>query len=372
MTTHYQPGLRVSEYLLEERVGVGTFGEVWRARHHIWEREHVAIKLPTQPDYVTYLQREGMMVHGLRHENIIRVLGLDPYADTPYLVMELVRGPSLKQVIAEHPRGISISAALLILRGVLNAMVVAHAANVLHRDLKPGNVMLNLEGRPLSQLRVADVKIGDFGLGLGGGAGRTVLQSASLDRGDRLVGTLAYMAPELRDEDAAPDARSDLFSIGVLLFELLCGERPAGAEVPSTLRAEVPGWLDGIFSRLYARHERRFASASEVLSELQRAESRQSTYGPPPVPSNDARSVQHGGLPPLPAKPREQPAAHEHEPRMCPSCQLPVLDSDQFCTRCGRQLVRLVRNCPKCGAYPEASDRFCIFCGMQLPVAAGG
>ncbi|MFO0837093.1 MAG: serine/threonine-protein kinase [Phycisphaerae bacterium] len=352
MANNYKPGLRVSEYLLEERVGIGSFGEVWSARHHIWDRERVAVKLPTQPEYVTYLQREGVMVHGLRHENIIRVLGLDPYADVPYLVMELVRGPSLKQVIADHPTGVAIDAALTLLRGILQALNVAHAAKVLHRDLKPGNVMLDLDGRPLDQLRVGDVKVGDFGFGLAAGAARGVAQSASLDRADRLVGTLAYMAPELRDGVAQTDARADLYAVGVVLFELLTGARPAGAELPGTLRADVPRWLDDVFAKLYARYERRYAAAADALADLDRnARPPRGLDGPPPIP------------PPLPRE-----AANR---RICPACQMEVESDDQFCTRCGRQLFEDIRKCPKCGAYPAPSDRFCIFCGVRLPEPAG-
>ena len=80
-------------------MGAGSFGEVWRARHHVFG-EFVAIKIPTDPKFVRNLQREGVAVHGLRHPNIVRAIDLDPYADPPYLVMEYVDGPSLRQVIA--------------------------------------------------------------------------------------------------------------------------------------------------------------------------------------------------------------------------------------------------------------------------------
>jgi len=349
MTSTYQPGLRVSEYVLEERIGAGTFGEVWRARHHIWQDERVAIKLPTEPEYVRYIQREGIVVHGLRHPNIVRVIGLDPYADIPYLVMELVRGPSLRQVISEHPRGVPIDVAVTILRGLLNAMVTAHANNVLHRDLKPGNVMLNLEERPLAAVRPEDVKVSDFGLGVGNpDTLRQIMQSASIDREDRLVGTMAYMAPELRDGRQQADARSDLYSVGVILFELLCGERPVGAELPSTLRAEVPAALDEVFRGLYARYERRYESAAAALADLERLLR----------PAPEVR--------PLPAQPAPPRAAR----RSCPACGQVVEPQDQFCTQCGKQLVARVRRCAACGGYPGPDDLFCIFCGARLPPGA--
>lgn len=351
MTTKYQAGARVSEYLLEECLGAGTFGEVWQARHHVWEDERVAIKLPTEPQYVRFLRQEGVVVHGLRHPNIIRVLGLDPYAETPYLVMELVRGPSLRQLIREHSGGLPIETVVVVLRGLLRGMAAAHDANVIHRDLKPGNVMVRLAGRPLAELTVDDVKIGDFGLGVGDAETlrSMIMQSASIARdeeGARLTGTLAYMAPELRDGARTPDARSDLYAVGVILFELLTGERPAGAELPSTLRADVPAALDEVFRRLYARYERRFASAGEALRELDERLA-------PPRP----------GVAPAPAAAEGPRVARTR----CPACTAAVATEDQFCTQCGLQLVERVLRCPSCGGYPALHDRFCIFCGTALP-----
>ncbi len=353
MIHNVQPGTRVSEYLLEEKIGEGSFSQVWRARHHIWSDERVAIKIPTDAEYVRYLRREGVVVHGLRHPNIVRVIGLDPYAEIPYLVMELVRGPSLRRVIDEHPRGLPIPAVQTILRGVLEAMRVAHEAGVLHRDLKPGNILLDLDGRPLDALTAADVKVSDFGLGIHDDATfQSIVQSASLDREQRIVGTLAYMAPELRDAAGEPSPASDLYSVGVILFEMLTGSRPAGAELPSTLRADVPEPLDRIFSRLYASRQRRFASADEVLAEL---------TGPAPA-----------AVPPPPPQAAAAPPPPVSQAGVCPSCGAAVEADDQFCTQCGTQLVAQVRRCGKCGAYPGPRDRYCIFCGAELDAATEG
>src|SRR5512140_547017 len=132
--TKYQPGVRVSEYVLEQLLGAGTFGEVWQARHHVWNDDRVAVKLPTEPEYVRYLQREGVVVHGIRHPNIVRIIGLDPFGEIPYLVMELVKGPALRDVLKEHPQGLPVETTLVVLRGMLRAMAAAHEANVIHRD----------------------------------------------------------------------------------------------------------------------------------------------------------------------------------------------------------------------------------------------
>jgi serine/threonine protein kinase len=350
----YQPGVRVSEYVLEECVGAGTFGEVWRARHHVWANDYVAVKLPTEPEYVRYLQREGVVVHGIRHPNVIRVIGFDPFAEIPYLIMELVTGPSLARVITENRKTLPIDTVLIVLRGVLRAMEAAHAANVLHRDLKPGNVLLNLGSRPLAALTIDDVKVGDFGLGVKNEETlRSIAQSGSLDREDRLVGTLAYMAPEIRDGHAKPDARSDLYSIGVILYEMLTGERPAGAELPGTIRADAPAGLDEVFRRLYSHHDRRYESATAVLNDLtarlvagRRPEARRGPSAPPPRAPGVYPSAAQG---------------------VCPSCSALVAGGDQFCTQCGYQVVARVRRCPSCQGYPGSHDQYCIFCGAALP-----
>lgn len=344
----YQAGMRISEYLLETCRGAGTFGEVWQARHHIWENEHVAIKLPTEPEYVRYLQREGIVVHGLRHPNVIRVLGFDPYADTPYLVMEYVDGPSLREVLNQHPQGLPIRTVVTVLRGLLQAAQAAHAAGVLHRDLKPGNVLLALGERTLDELTQDDVKVGDFGLGIKNVETlQSIAQSASLARDDALVGTLAYIAPEIRDGRQKPDPRTDLYSVGVLLFEMLVGERPAGAELPSTVRSDVLPVLDDLFRGLYARYDRRYASAEAVLADMDAAlgEPRLGQPVPPPPPAGRA------------------PAG---EVRYCPACRHVVAAEDQYCTQCRYQLVPEVRRCRTCGGYPSRNDRFCTFCGTVL------
>ena len=81
-------GQRVGEYLLDQKIGGGTFGEVWRAHHHVWVDQLVAIKIPTDSQYLRELQREGVAIHGLVHPNIVRAIGFDPYADPAYLTME--------------------------------------------------------------------------------------------------------------------------------------------------------------------------------------------------------------------------------------------------------------------------------------------
>jgi len=348
-----QIGERISEYVLDEQVGAGSFGQVWKAHHHIWKDTIVAIKVPTDSQFVRNLQKEGLTIHGLKHPNIVHAIGLDPYAPIPYLVMEYVDGRSLREVVAEHPSGMPIRAVELILCGMLQALEHAHQNGVIHRDIKPENILI-ADGRkkPAEEIAAEDVKVTDFGLGRAGEiTTASILQSGSLlsEEGRSISGTLAYMAPEQRDAGET-DERSDLYSIGVVLFEMLCGGRPSGSDLPSQVREGLPSWVDLVYSRLYTRRERRFANATAALQALAAA-------SVPPIIGS--------GLRPSPV-PRAT-AAGSRRVRGCDNCGEFVEPGDSFCIMCGWQVVAALRRCLKCGAYPAAEDRYCVFCGAALP-----
>lgn len=339
-----QQGQRIGEYVLDARIGGGAFGEVWRARHHVWTDQLVAIKIPTDPQYLRNLKSEGAAVHGLVHPNIVRAIGFDPYAETPYLAMEYVPGSSLRPFIDK--KSLAIPQAVSIMRQVLAGLKYAHDHNVIHRDIKPENILIHERALTEGFDTEGVVKITDFGLGkaatntLG-----SIAYSASLNTpaAREIAGTLDYMAPEQRGA-GDPQPRSDLYSCGVVLYEMLTGERPAGTDVPSDLNRAVPKYLDEVFRRSYARLDKRYANAGEFLASLPSAPPQ---AAPPPLPRAQAvRSVSSSVK--------------------CPQCQKPVDPNDQFCMYCGVQLVDQVRRCPKCGAFPEHNDRYCIFCGETL------
>src|SRR2546423_218762 len=108
-----QANQKVGEYILDERIGSGAFGEVWRAHHHVWLDQLVATKIPTDPQYIRDLQHEGVAIHGLVHPNIVRAIGFDPYGDPPYLMMEYVPGTSLRPLIASRQLGVGDAVAIL-------------------------------------------------------------------------------------------------------------------------------------------------------------------------------------------------------------------------------------------------------------------
>jgi len=362
-----QVGDRVSEYLLDQQVGAGSFGQVWKAHHHIWRDKVVAVKIPTDSQFVRNLQREGTTIHGLQHPNIVRAIGLDPYAEIPYLIMEFVDGQSMRQVIQQHPKGMPIMTAQRIISGILKALDHAHTNGVVHRDIKPENILIAGAGaKPAEKITIDDVKVTDFGLGLAGQiTTETIMQSGSMvsEQGRSISGTLAYMAPEQRDEGRT-DARSDLYAVGILLFESIVGERPSGSDLPSHVREGLPSWVDPVYSRLYTRWERRFPSATEVLRTIE-------TASVPPVVRPSAASK--GSAPAYPAMPDARrsappPVVRKGE-RICPDCHEVVPIDDNYCIHCGSQLAARIRRCACCGAYPENDDRFCIRCGTQLPAA---
>jgi serine/threonine-protein kinase len=332
-----QAGQRVGEYVLEEPLGKGAFGEVWRARHHVWLDQTVAVKIPTDPAYLRNLQREGAAVQGLVHPNVARAIAFDPYADPAYLTTEYVPGTSLRPLIAA--KSLKPTDAVAVLQQVLAGLKYAHAKGIIHRDVKPENILVHERAKTDGYGAEGVVKLTDFGLGRAASdsAMHSIAYSTSMNdpKARELAGTLDYMAPEVRSGHADADARADLYACGVVLYELLTGERPAGTDVPSEVNPNVPRQLDDVFRRAYARLEKRFTSADEFLTALS---------GP-------------GGAT-MPSRVLTTPT--------CPQCRRGVNFGDQFCMHCGIQLVSTVRRCAKCGAYPDAADQYCIFCGDAL------
>ena len=253
LDTSVLPSVRLGDDLeLLEPIGEGGMGVVWRARHLRLGHE-VAVKLlsdvlAADADAALRLEREARTLARLRHPGIVRVLDLGRDGDRAYIVMELVAGRPLSEALPlAEERAREIAAA------VLDALAYAHGAGVVHRDVKPSNILLDAEGR---------VQITDFGLARGHGVAGA---EAAITTDGRVAGTPAYMAPEAL-AGAAPDPRMDVFSMGVVLYEMVRGVRPAGSFAP------LAGPLDRVVRRALAPDPaERYASAAEMRADLLRA-----------------------------------------------------------------------------------------------------
>ena len=200
-------------YVLDEQIGNGGYGEVWRATDTVLSRP-VAIKL-LHPRYaqrsegLARFRAEARHAGGLSHENIARVFdyGEPAGGQPPYLVMELVDGPSLEAALAGGP--LESSRTMDIVAQAAAGLQAAHAAGMIHRDIKPGNLLLAPGGT---------VKITDFGIA-------HTIGSASVTASGELIGTPGYLAPERAGGEQATPA-SDLYSLGMVAFECLAGAAP--------------------------------------------------------------------------------------------------------------------------------------------------
>ncbi len=344
------PNQRVGEYVLQERIAAGTFGEVWKAHHHVWADQLVAVKIPTDPQFLRNLQREGSAIHGLVHPNIVRAIAFDPYAEVPYLAMEYVPGTSLRPLIQN--RSIKTADAVAILRQVLAGLGYAHQRGVVHRDIKPENILIHerafREGFGSSGL----VKVTDFGLGQTSAATATgsIALSASMNsaEGREVAGTLDYMAPEVRQASANVDGRADLYACGVVLYEMLTGERPAGTDLPSDLNPAAPKYLDEAFRHSYSRLDKRYATAEDFAAAL--------VSRPPPLSMPPALPMPGVNVSPgrLPTRAPARNAASRSTSAISSACTAAYSWWKTFA---------VVRNAAH---YPDPADRFCIFCGQTL------
>ena len=264
-------GQTVGAYELVRKLGEGAFGEVWLGRHAELGAER-ALKIPTDPDYVKQLRREGKIQFDLKHPNIVETIDLNTTYDPPHFVMEYVEGPDLRKTLAAR-KSLPVPEALAILRQVLDALSTAHGHGIVHGDLKPENILVAAGGT---------VKVADFGLGrVQSEVAQSLLLSGSIvsSEGKSISGTFAYMSPE-QQLGAGGDPRDDVYAAGVIGCELLTGSRPSGVGVAKMFqRAGLDPALASVFERALDEAERRYASAGEMLADLERLHA----PGPPPL-----------------------------------------------------------------------------------------
>ncbi len=250
-------------YHLVRLLGDGGMGAVYKAADQVLRR-FVAIKLlhanvARNPSSVERFQREARAAAAIGHPNIIDILDFGLEEKRPYMVMEYLRGRSLSQILASDG-ALPISNACVIATHTLAGLAAAHDRGILHRDLKPANLML--------VARFGDrnfIKVCDFGFAALFGGGGSREESKTLTPERTLVGTPAYAAPERLRGDDRRDRRTDVYSVGVVLFEMLAGRRPFDAptfaELARKVRNEPPPSLRKIRSDIPEGLERAVARA---------------------------------------------------------------------------------------------------------------
>ena len=264
------PGDRIGRFEVVSQLGSGGMGEVYLAHDPDLAR-NIAIKvLPpafaADKERVRRLHREGRAASALKHANVLTIYELGELEGRTFLVTEYVEGRTLKDRLAAGP--MPVNEALAIATEVARGLQAAHQQGVVHRDIKPANIMILPDGH---------IKILDFGLALGSDD-RTLTQSGTV------MGTPTYMSPEQRKGESV-DARTDIWSLGVLIYEMIAGRLPfpqtcesgppdsllrTCPEPVSRLRAGLPGKLDSILSRCLARDRQdRYPEVGELIADLQ-------------------------------------------------------------------------------------------------------
>ena len=239
-------------------VGRGGMGAVYKVRQKNLDRV-VALKVfldrPDDPEFAARFQREARALARLNHPNIVTVHDFGVRDDVHYLVMEYVDGLNLRQLTAEER--LSPEMALQMVPQLCDALQYAHDNGVIHRDIKPENLLLDTNGR---------INIADFGL-----AKMTGNEfNGTLTRTQQVMGTFNYMAPEQRERPTEVDHRADIYSLGVVIYELLTGELPIGRFQPPSAKTDVNAKLDDVVMRALEKEpDRRYQQASEFKTGFQ-------------------------------------------------------------------------------------------------------
>ncbi|HUW12962.1 MAG TPA: serine/threonine-protein kinase, partial [Anaerolineae bacterium] len=267
-------GKRIGQYAITEFLGEGGMGVIYKAHQPSLDRD-VAIKILTGPladdeEFVARFRREAMAAGSLGHPNILTIHDAGTTGDgLHYIVMQYAPGGTLKDLVDRGP--MPVERAREIAAQIADALAAAHAHGIVHRDLKPSNILLARDGRPL---------LTDFGVAL-------VSSGTRLTRTGMSVGTAEYMSPE-QAQGLAVDQRSDIYALGIMLYEMLAGDVPFVGDTPlatlyqhvhntiSTARLDdlgVPHWLSAVVERALAKQpEDRHASAAVMATLLRQQE----------------------------------------------------------------------------------------------------
>ena len=280
-------GQTVGKYRIVEHLGRGGMAEVYKAYQPSLDR-YVALKLmhaflAADQDFISRFEREAKNVAALRHPNIVQVYDFDVQNGTPYMVMEYIEGGTLKSHLEDLTRqgkALSIDEAVHMVKEVGKALSYAHHHQMIHRDVKPANVLLEVGGR---------VILTDFGIA-------KILTGPSYTVTGATIGTPSYMSPE-QGLGRPGDHRSDIYALGVMLYQLTTGQLPYEADtplavmlkhvneplpLPRTFKPDMPEGIERIILKAMAKNpDDRFQSADEMLAQLENLDTAQLLAIPP-------------------------------------------------------------------------------------------
>ncbi len=299
-------------YELQQRIGRGGMADVFLARDLLLDRP-VAIKVlfpefAVDPNFVERFRREAQSAANLNHPNIVGVYDWGRYENTYFMAMEYVQGRTLADILRSNGHLNSQQAADIAVE-VAGALSFAHRSGVVHRDIKPANILIGSNGA---------VKVADFGIA----RAMNAPTENNLTQAGSVMGTATYFSPE-QAQGAQPDPRSDLYSLGVVLYEMVAGRPPFTGENPvsiaykqvhenpqplNRLVADVPKPFEAIVAKLLAkRPEIRYANADEVRDELRRFRNGEPVQALAAVMG--AAGAAGAALPPRPPAPPTGPAS---------------------------------------------------------------
>ncbi|HCE46294.1 MAG TPA: hypothetical protein DET40_22335 [Lentisphaeria bacterium] len=336
-------------YRIVKKIGEGGMGSVFEAVQESLGRR-VAIKvlpgkLASDPQFVKRFDREAGTLSQLRHPNIVGIIDRGSVNGTYYFVMEYIadkdgNSVTLYDLISQHT--LSRDSILRFTREIAGALAYAHSKGIIHRDIKPSNILID----ELSAARVVDFGIAQI---LGDEQNRKI----HLTMTGEAIGTPQYMSPEQKTNASKSDARSDIYSLGVMVYEMLTGGFPEGAwDLPSEVGCD-PKWDSIIENSIRKLPERRFQTMTDFLSSLD------AIGAEPSVPKEATVSIETGK-----EERYRTPVPSTSILGKCPSCGVENSGDNRFCNGCGKSLYEA---CPACQGEIRVGLKFCGKCGVDIP-----
>ena len=296
-----EPTVINNRYELGPRIGRGGMADVFLARDILLDRQ-VAVKVlfpehAVDPNFVERFRREAQAVAGLNHTNIVGVYDWGQTGNTYFMAMEYVKGRTLAEALRTSGR-LNARSAAIVAGTIANALAYAHRNNVVHRDIKPANILMGDDG---------SIKVADFGIARALDAGH----DAGLTQDGAVMGTATYFSPEQAKGEGL-DPRSDLYSLGIVMYELLTGRPPFSGEsalataykqvneMPASIRsiaADVPMPLEAIVAKCMTKNaDMRYENAEQLRDDLRRFLNNQPTIAVDEVRRRQGKAPLAGGL----------------------------------------------------------------------------